>query len=78
MTAKSKHLLFKIINVNYQSSDMTAISCRTAISDADTDTINYTVPLSNYIESGLQYPEYPTQSPLIKSADIKACLFPFS
>lgn len=57
---------------------MTAISCRTAISDADTDTINYTVPLSNYIESGLQYPEYPTQSSLIKSADIKACLFPFS
>ena len=51
---------------------MTAISCRTAISDADTDTINYTVPLSNYIESGLQYPEYPTQSSLIKSADIKA------
>ena len=31
---------------------MSAISCTTAISDADADTINYTVPLFNYIESG--------------------------
>ena len=51
---------------------MAAISCTTAISNTATDTINYTVPLSNYIESGLQYPEYPTQSSLIKSADIYA------
>ena len=31
---------------------MSAISCTTAISDADADTINYTVPLFNYKESG--------------------------
>ena len=31
---------------------MAAISCTTAISNTATDTINYTVTLFNYIESG--------------------------